>query len=77
MAEFFSGTVPRGYREHLFTDAHRAQLDTRVAVTYRQYEDIFNYGVPKDGADHVFAPYRGGAFRLAGIKDHKRRYEAK
>ena len=22
-------------------------------------------------------PYRGGPFRLAGIKDHKRRYEAK
>ena len=77
MAEFFSGVVQRGYREHLFTDSHRAMLDTRTPVTYRQYEDIFNYGVPKDGADHVFAPYRGGAFRLAGIKDHKRRYEAK
>ena len=77
MAEFFSGVVQRGYREHLFTDAHRALLATRTPVTYRQYEDIFNYGVPKDGADHVFAPYRGGAFRLAGIKDHKRRYEAK
>ena len=77
MAEFFSGVVQRGYREHLFTDAHRALLATRTPVTYRQYEDIFNYGIPKDGADHVFAPYRGGAFRLAGIKDHKRRYEAK
>lgn len=77
MAEFFSGVVQRGYREHLFADQHRALLDTRVPVTYRQYEDIFNYGVPRDGADHVFAPYRGGAFRLAGIKDHKRRYEAK
>jgi len=77
MAEFFSGVVQRGYREHLFTDAHRAMLDTRTPVTYRQYEDIFNYGIPKDGADHVFAPYRGGPFRLAGIKDHKRRYEAK
>ena len=77
MAEFFSGVVQRGHRPHLFTDLHRAMLDTRVPVTYRQYEDIFNYGVPKDGADHVFAPYRGGPFRLAGIKDHKRRYEAK
>ena len=77
MAEFFSGIVQKGYREHLFTDAHRAMLDSRTPVTYRQYEDIFNYGVPKDGADHVFAPYRGGPFRLAGIKDHKRRYEAK
>ncbi|NLG35060.1 MAG: hydroxymethylglutaryl-CoA synthase [Lentisphaerae bacterium] len=77
MAEFFSGVVQKGYREHLFTDLHRAMLDTRTPLTYRQYEDIFNYGVPRDGADHVFAPYRGGPFRLAGIKDHKRRYEAK
>jgi hydroxymethylglutaryl-CoA synthase len=77
MAEFFSGVIQRGYREHLFTDQHRAMLDTRTPVTYRQYEDIFNYGVPKDGADHVFAPYRSGPFRLAGIKAHKRRYEAK
>ena len=77
MAEFFSGVVQKGYRQHLFADAHRAMLDVRTPVTYRQYEDIFNYGVPKDGADHVFAPYRGGPFRLAGIKDHKRRYEPK
>ena len=77
MAEFFSGVVQAGYREHLFTDTHRAMLDSRTPITYRQYEDIFNYGVPTDGADHVFAPYRGGAFRLAGIKDHKRRYKAK
>ncbi|MDR0993924.1 MAG: hydroxymethylglutaryl-CoA synthase [Verrucomicrobiota bacterium] len=76
MAEFFSGVVQRGYRAHLFTDLHRTMLDTRTPVTYRQYEDIFTYGIPKDGADHVFAPYRGGAFRLAGIKAHKRRYEA-
>lgn len=77
MAEFFSGVVQAGYRDHLFTDPHRTMLDSRTPVTYRQYEDIFNYGVPSDGADHVFAPYRGGPFRLAGIKDHKRRYEAK
>ncbi len=77
MAEFFSGVVQKGYRAHLFTDTHRAMLENRTPVTYRQYEDIFNYGIPKDGADHVFAPYRSGPFRLAGIKDHKRRYEAK
>jgi hydroxymethylglutaryl-CoA synthase len=76
MAEFYSGVVQPGYRDHLFTDRHRAMLDTRTELTYRQYEDIFNYGVPQDGGDHVFAPYRGGPFRLAGVKDHKRRYEA-
>ena len=75
MAEFFSGVIQPGHREHLFAAAHRGQLEDRVPVTYRQYEDIFNYGVPTDGADHIFAPYRGGPFRLAGIKDHKRRYE--
>ena len=77
MAEFYSGVVQPGYRDHLFTDRHRAMLDTRTELTYRQYEDIFNYGVPQDGGDHVFAPYRGGPFRLAGVKDHKRRYEAR
>jgi len=77
MAEFFSGVIQKGYRDHLFTDTHREMFETRTPVTYRQYEDIFNYGIPKDGADHVFAPYRSGPFRLAGIKDHKRRYEAK
>jgi hydroxymethylglutaryl-CoA synthase len=77
MAEFFSGIVPPGYREHLFTDAHRALLDTRIELTVRQYEDIFHYGLPEDGGDHVMAPYRTGPFRLAGIKQHKRVYERK
>ena len=77
MAECYSGVVQPGYREHLFTDRHRSMLETRTALTYRQYEDIFNYGIPQDGGDHVFAPYRGGPFRLAGLKDHKRRYEAR
>jgi hydroxymethylglutaryl-CoA synthase len=77
VAEFFSGVIQPGYQKHIFTQQHQEMLSTRVAVTYRQYEDIFNYGIPEDGADHVFAPYRGGPFRLAGIKDHTRRYEAK
>ena len=41
-----------------------------------QFEKAFaKYGVPKDGQDHVFAPYRSGEFRLAGVNAHKRRYE--
>lgn len=76
MAEFFGGTVEKGYRGRLFAEAHRAMLEGRTALTYRQYEDIFQYGVPKDGGDHVFAPYRSGAFRLAGVSGHKRKYEA-
>ena len=75
VAEYFSGMVVPGYREMLFTEAHRKMLETRMPLTFRQYEDIFQYGVPKDGQDHVFAPYRSGEFRLAGVSGHKRRYE--
>jgi len=77
MAEFFSGIVKKGYREHLFTREHQAMLASRVPLRFRQYENIFMYGVPKDGADHVFAPYRTGPFRFAGIQGHKRLYTAK
>ncbi len=75
VAEFFSGLVVPGYRDRLFSPLHRALLANRTALSYRQYEDIFNYGIPKDGADHVFAPYAGGPIRLAALRDHKRRYE--
>lgn len=75
MAEFFSGTLAPGYRERLFTEAHREMMNNRAPLTYRQYEDIFQYGVPEDGGDHEFAPYRTGPFRMAGIKGHKRIYE--
>lgn len=75
MAEFYSLTVVPGYAQHLFTGLHRRLLADRVPLTYRQYEDIFQYGIPTDGADHIFAPYRGGPFRLASLSAHKRRYE--
>lgn len=75
MAEFFSGVVQPGYAAHLFTAAHQKMLESRTALTYRQYEDIFNYGIPQDGDHHIMAPYRAGPFRLAGLADHKRRYE--
>ncbi|HBA85169.1 MAG TPA: hydroxymethylglutaryl-CoA synthase [Verrucomicrobia bacterium] len=75
MAEFFSGVVQPGYRQHLFTEKHLALLNNRTELTFQQYEDIFNYGVPEDGGNHSMAPYRTGPYRLAGIKDHKRLYE--
>jgi len=75
VAEYFSGTVAEGCRGRLRTAAHRAMLEARTPLTFRQYEDIFQYGVPRDGQDHVFAPYRSGEFRLAGVAAHKRKYE--
>jgi hydroxymethylglutaryl-CoA synthase len=76
MAEFFSGVVQPGYRDHLFTAKHRNLLDNRTELTYQQYEDIFQLGFPTDGGEHTFAQYRTGPFRLSGVNQHKRIYEA-
>jgi hydroxymethylglutaryl-CoA synthase len=65
-----------GYRDHLLTARHSNNLDNRTELTYQQYEDIFQLGVPTDGGEHVFAQYRTGPFRLSGISQHKRIYES-
>ncbi len=75
MGEFFSGTVMPGYRDVLYTGAHRALLETRTPLTVRQYEDVFNLAVPRDGWAYRFSQYRTGPFRFAGISGHKRCYE--
>ncbi len=76
MAEFFSGVVVPGYREVLLAERHRSLLEGRTELTYRQYEDIFQYGLPRDGDAHELSLYRTGPFRLAGIREHKRVYES-
>ncbi len=75
MGEYFSGVVQPGYKAHLLTEKHRNMLKNRTELTYQQYEDIFQLGVPKDGGEHPFAQYRTGPFRLAGVSQHKRKYE--
>ena len=74
VGEFFSGVVQPGYRDALFAGQHRALLAGRAELTFQQYEDIYNYGLPTDGGDHTFAQYRTGPFRFAGIQGHKRIY---
>lgn len=75
VAEFFSGVIQSGYRDLLFAAEHRALLDGRTELSYRQYEDIYNLAFPTDGGDHTFAQYRTGPFRLSGVTQHKRIYE--
>ena len=75
VGEFFSGVVRAGYREHLFSELHKAQLESRIDLTVAQYEDIFNLRVPENGWEYDFAQYRTGPFRLSGVKEHKRLYE--
>jgi len=76
VAEFFSGVVQPGYRKFLYADQHRNLLENRTELTYQQYEDIFNYGVPTDGREYVFPQYKTGPFRFSGISRHKREYES-
>lgn len=76
VAEFFSGVVVPGYRDQLRSAAHRTLLDSRLELEYQQYEDIFNLPFPTDGGEHVFAQYRTGPYRLAGVSQHRRVYEA-
>lgn len=75
VAEYFSGVVQPGYREHIRSDAHSHMMENRTELTFQQYEDIFNLRFPTDGDEHTFAQYRTSAFRLAGVKKHKRIYE--
>jgi hydroxymethylglutaryl-CoA synthase len=76
VGEFFSGVVQPGCRAALLTDAHQNLLADRTELTFQQYEDIYHYGLPTDGGRHIFAQYRTGPFRFAGLEDHKRIYEA-
>jgi hydroxymethylglutaryl-CoA synthase len=76
VGEFFSGVVQPGYRDFLYADQHRNLLANRTELTYQQYEDIFNYGVPTDGREYVFPQYKTGPFRFSGISQHKREYES-
>jgi hydroxymethylglutaryl-CoA synthase len=75
VAEYFSGVVQPGYRQHTRAAEHKELLSNRTELTFQQYEDIFNLRFPTDGGDHTFAQYRTGAFRLAGVSQHKRLYE--
>ena len=76
VGEFFSGTIRPQYRKVLYTDLHKELLDSRTPLSVRQYEDIFNLNIPTDGWDYTFGEYRTGSFRLAGLREHKRLYEA-
>jgi hydroxymethylglutaryl-CoA synthase len=75
VAEFFSGVVQPGYRQHIRAAKHAELLKNRTELSYRQYEDIYNLAFPTDGGEHTFSRYQTGPFRLAGVRDHKRIYE--
>ncbi len=76
VAEYFSGIVQPGYRDHLYCDTHQQMLAQRKALSISQYEQFFSTALPTDGSAKVLPRSdRRSEFRLAAVDAHKRRYE--
>lgn len=75
MAEYFSGIVQPKYQEMLETALHQDILSTRHALTYKEYEQFYQFDLPKDGTQCITPEYFPGQFRLSGIDQHKRQYD--
>ncbi|MEM1143270.1 MAG: hydroxymethylglutaryl-CoA synthase [Pseudomonadota bacterium] len=78
VAEFFSGVVQPGYREHLLTEHHKAVLAERNPLSYEAYRHLWFAPDPQDGSTFVIDRDRGpcarGQFKLTKIDEHKRHY---
>ncbi|MBW0273453.1 hydroxymethylglutaryl-CoA synthase [Nocardia sp. MH4] len=77
VAEFFSGTVRPGYREHLRTEANLAAIDSRELIGYEHYRELHEATSPSDGAYHAMAEQTRRPYRLAAVSGHKRIYESR
>ncbi len=75
VAEFFSGIVQPGYKQHLHTDYHKELLEERKSLSLEEYESFFSFTLPEDGSHYQTDTHKTGSFRLAGIKNHERLYE--
>jgi hydroxymethylglutaryl-CoA synthase len=75
VAEFFTGLVQPGYQQVLMSASHQRQIDSRQPLTYAQYL-AFYHQVDDNVENIVFERHNKGPYRLAGIQDHKRYYEA-
>lgn len=74
VAEFFTGKIQPGYQAHLMTQSHQQQLNQRTALSYTQYLE-FHQQMNDSEADITYPVYNRGAYRLAAIQNHKRRYQ--
>ncbi|MEO0437334.1 MAG: hydroxymethylglutaryl-CoA synthase [Pseudomonadota bacterium] len=79
VAEFFSGVVQPGYREHLLKEHHQMLLAERSALNYEDYRRLWFAPDPQDGSkiviDRSNGPFARGQFKLAKIDEHKRHYQ--
>lgn len=76
IGEFFSGIVQAGYQDSLDKAGHQKMLAERQLLSQAEYENFYNFHYPNDGAKLVLSSYGQGRYRLSGIDQHKRLYEA-
>jgi hydroxymethylglutaryl-CoA synthase len=77
VGEFFTGKLVAGYEAMLHTQRHQTMLADRQPISYAEYVEMYDFQVPTDGGTHDFPQQTNGRFRLAGISQHKRQYEAR
>ncbi|ATL25620.1 hydroxymethylglutaryl-CoA synthase [Streptomyces formicae] len=76
VAEFFTGRVVPGYRAQLRTTAHLEAISRRRDIDYNAYRRVHTQPLPDDGSQHRLPHQTQGSFRLSGMEDHQRIYEA-
>lgn len=74
VAEYFSGTVVEGYREHLHSEYHQAQVAEREVLDVPTYEAFFE--APRSDASGTLAIERHctNGFHFLGTEEHRRLY---
>lgn len=75
VAEFFTGQMQPGYEKVLMTDSHAKQIAQRQPLSYAEYL-AFYHEINETVENIEFAQNNKGPYRLAGIQDHKRYYQA-
>ena len=75
VGEFFSVMVPPDYQNALKLADHNKLLAERNSLSYKEYEDFYNFKLPIDGSYITIPKYTSGKFRLRAMGKHKRIYE--
>lgn len=75
VGEFFSVMVQPDYQNALQLEKHRKLLAERNSLSYKEYEDFYNFKLPIDGSCITIPKYTSGKFRLRAMDKHKRIYE--
>lgn len=75
VAEFFTGILQKDYQQVLMTTSHTQQIANRQPLSYQEYVDFY-YEADLSAENLSLAENNKGPYRLAGIQDHKRYYQA-